>query len=785
MKNLKNSIKFNLIKLILIFFSTAIISFSSAQSDSIMVVEFQNIQDFDERKYFDLGYYQEIKAFKLDGYYDNTYGYGRYIFCINGNYMYTDCPFGSVDIGPAGFSHPARVIVPINLISQAILRYNREVDFSMPISSVLEILPEIKTIVDNLYHKAIFTTKIASISLYYDFPENEVKFIQKNSCFEKFPHIFLADIKTEISSFFGKDVFLTVRFSIPLTIDFLSWIPDIRYIEGEIPIKRGTLYPVFGVCDTNINVYYVSEINIRGKPGIYSEIIAKKQTEEEVRNFEERFKKILSYVIYNYLSNFDFRPVAFVLFPEPLADIKKIYPAKITTSDGIILDAIACEFDNKGIGLSDNPRLYIVGSPNLISNSEFIELKVAGDDQTQQISFSLDGGVWSEWIRKGNDELYSLQVSNLLTGPHQLRIIGRNIFGNVNESPYKLDFYIDRTPPNVKFAVPQFSNKLKIDLEGKDDSGLEIFADIVVRDEKGKVVFKTQKRFLHQAQILEENINEGRFEVVLRFSDLAGNTSEFFKRWMVIDKTPPQIVPVQLPERKMKKTDVKIVIKMKDNFFSSGIVDYYIAEALSEGRMICFSQFGENHSKMINEPYGEIEIRSLEPNKWYHMCFRGRDLAGNVSPTFETDFFIDTTPPKVTVVSFPPRITSERNVLISFEVSDNISSPDKIGIFWELNPLAGERRSFFKGNLVNVMVSGLPDGLYRFSVYAVDEAGNMSRAEEVEFVVSTVLKKLGIGGGKLLSCQSSSFISQINIILLIAVVFLFYLIKAKGKSRNI
>lgn len=705
------------------------------------IMQFQGIEDFRAENFFQMSYYNEIRSFLV---YSVEKSY--YNFCVEPE---STCIFGYADISPAEFTHPVRVVLPFTLIREALLRYSSKIKKEFSSSSFYEVVPEFKEGVRDIPDKIIFDATLKDLRIrrgiiVKDYPDG-------TSCFQKFPHHIVADISLEVSASVGggKDVFVDVYFSIPITVDAIIWVPDVRRIYGERELKRSTLYVVFGRCGYRIYPDFYFE-NLFSPRRVIDEIKRKKENIQGKIDFDRRFGVILSYVIEAFLAELDFRPIVFPIITLALADIKRSYIVSVDGEEGL-----AFEFADRGvIGLSTSPSLYIIKSPNKAVSSDFTEIKIEGDSETNDLSFSINGGVWSEWIKKDDEGLFSFIVTDLIQGANTVSVVGRNIFGNINEKPYLISFIVDRTPPFLEVYVPPYSNKIKAEILAYDELvGGDVNVELIVK-KNGREVMRKNYSFSGKISISEDVEESGDYVLIFQAKDLCGNSSDSVFRRIMVDKKPPKARVVRVPPSKINVDSIDLLIEIDDDLFPYGVIHYFIEEVVSERRKTCFSVWGTSRSLEVWEPYGYIKLSGFENEKRYHVCIFAKDPAGNSGDVTEFEFFVDRISPKVVINSFPPRITYESQNYVELSAEDNVSEAHSLQIFFDFSsPFFVSRVIRFGGNM-KIFFDNLPDGRYKFSAYAIDEAGNASNFEEREFIVDTTLKRIGGGGGIRLGCQS-------------------------------
>jgi hypothetical protein len=700
----------------------------------LFILELQGINDDLNQpsilgKYRNLNYYSEIvvRSIQESVFFDGKYSFlGKY--CIFG-------PCSSYIFHNRSFSSNARTIISFSALKEAIEYYGGNMkSLEIPTYIITEFFPEaITALGDEIKDKAVVDVLMQGVSIIKESGTDD-------KC--KFNYIAKADITLLIGIWMGKTFYTQVNFQIPITIDILSWIPPVRVPGGERPLHTGTLVLNFGVCDTYIENKILSSDMLQ-----YSKVSQEK--------FFERIKKITSYIIYRYLGRIDYQPLTFLILQDFSVYISKSYFTTLITTSGKE-DAIALEFSEKGGDIRES-QLQIIQSPYKIINADKIRIRLRSSNNTKAISYRLDGGAWSMWIsptgNQGDQPEFEFQVANLLQDSHRIEIIGLTYTGNINEVPQVIDFFVDRSPPEGEIFVKKYAKNLNIKSQAKDNSGDEIFLKIKVKDE-ARQIYEAERKFKDKIDFQEDKFDEGKYKVSVWLEDKAGNTTEIKETEIIIDKTPPQVRPTFLPPEKTKYERLKIVVSMKDNIFSYGKLIYFIEEIVTIGRKTCFSQWGNTYSLEIKEPFGEVEIKGVENEKRYHLCFKVIDPAENESEIFETEFIVDITPPQLQILEFPQRITFEKNGKLIISTSDNITPAEKIKIFWDFNPKDAIKSVIRQGNTLTIFYENAKDGNYRFIAYAIDEAGNQSQTIDAEFIIDTTLLKLGGGSGKVLKCSS-------------------------------
>jgi hypothetical protein len=142
----------------------------------------------------------------------------------------------------------------------------------------------------------------------------------------------------------------------------------------------------------------------------------------------------------------------------------------------------------------------------------------------------------------------------------------------------------------------------------------------------------------------------------------------------------------------------------------------------------------DNISVNLNDqgfiPYtGLINIEQEGIN---HLSFRAKDSTGKEIPVQDFKVYIDHTPPTITSFWHGPHVkdalmsTVTGNSYLALTAKDNLSGVSKIVV------VENDEQFFYKTPMK------FPDGKHKIIYYAIDNVGNKSQEEEIEFAVDSV-----------------------------------------------
>lgn len=233
-------------------------------------------------------------------------------------------------------------------------------------------------------------------------------------------------------------------------------------------------------------------------------------------------------------------------------------------------------------------------------------------------------------------------------------------------------------------------------------------------------------------------LSEGTHSITVHAEDYYGNTSSSNPIYFSVDTIPPNL-KILSPENKTYATSLVPLSFTVDE--STSLTTYSLDGQTSvavTGNATLFGLADGSHSIVVY----------------------ANDLAGNIGSSGTIQFTVDTTPPRILILS-PQNITYETSdVSLNFTVNEPVSQ-----ITYNLDEQGTVNISG------NTTLTALPAGLHHIVVYANDTVGNLGRSVVVDFRVA----------------QKTAAFPTWGIIIIAAVVvglaFLIYIMKLK-KTRD-
>jgi len=173
----------------------------------------------------------------------------------------------------------------------------------------------------------------------------------------------------------------------------------------------------------------------------------------------------------------------------------------------------------------DPPRINVIKpeAGDIVNSSVFVIMgNTDADVSNQQIKVN---GIWIGLENSVFDSEFTL----LEEGPTNLTFFARDWAGNTRT--VIVPIIIDTTPPTISQLLPidgEVVNAHVVNVTGVTEVGATLYVD-------GKYVSLVDGSFMEQV-----NLEEGDNEVVIRVTDVAGNT-RIIRRLIVLDTRPPEI----------------------------------------------------------------------------------------------------------------------------------------------------------------------------------------------------------------------------------------------------
>ncbi|OYT61640.1 hypothetical protein B6U81_02565 [Thermoplasmatales archaeon ex4484_30] len=360
----------------------------------------------------------------------------------------------------------------------------------------------------------------------------------------------------------------------------------------------------------------------------------------------------------------------------------------------------------------------------------------ASDNDTAYINYSIDG----EWYKQNGSHINFYLAED---GIHVIACYAVDENGNagkieevivkVDNTPPMLNYILDPSSPDGKNGW--YVSVVEIRASANDGNGSGIDELTVKINDGGWEDYKG-------SFFLE---NEGINEVWFKAVDVAGNEAEIFVQ-LKMDKTPP-LISIEKPVGGFAKGDYEIEWNATDNvdknlngnisiFYSpdNGTSWYEVGENLSNSGTYLW-----NTTTFIDSKEAIIKVLAI-------------DDAGNVGSALSMLFTLDNTPPAITVKapkggtfgkdeygSIIIPVEWEANDAIDDDLEGNITLEYFDGLKWIKKQILINESSWTDSNIGDFDISGynLEDGIYRITVVAIDDAGNVGSAFSKNFTIDT------------------------------------------------
>ncbi|MGE4133992.1 MAG: hypothetical protein AB7F86_20310, partial [Bdellovibrionales bacterium] len=285
-------------------------------------------------------------------------------------------------------------------------------------------------------------------------------------------------------------------------------------------------------------------------------------------------------------------------------------------------------------------------------------------------------------------------AKNFADGPHKFFVRATDLAGNSSEAEHA--FVVDSLAPTVVItkSPPDYSKSpnATFEFEGKD--GLDPISDFECRMDSGAFESCSSPK-LYTA--LSDGVHT--FQVV--GIDKVGNRSAPATRSWYIDTKAPEIKFILTPPALSR--DVNATFKYNIVETGSGLVK---SECALDGG--AYGDCPSDGSSFVNLPAGDHTFQ-----------VRATDKAGNVGSSELVKFKIDLTPPAISLTAVPTPYTKNPDFQFGFLATD------ENGI--ERVECRLDAQVFVTCDTqTNHWTRGLAEGGHRFTVRAVDKAGNTS-----------------------------------------------------------
>jgi hypothetical protein len=311
-------------------------------------------------------------------------------------------------------------------------------------------------------------------------------------------------------------------------------------------------------------------------------------------------------------------------------------------------------------------------------------------------------------------------------GEHTIVVTAEDPAGNVSR-PTEVDYVVDNTAPAVRIVTPASgagvpggypTNPLVVTGTG-DTAGDQI----VVSDGKGNTCTTQVRSDLTWSCTYNKALPEGPTTITVTATDQAGNTGSDHRN-IVIDRTPPDAPKVNEPIDGGSVNDTTPEISGEgDPGDTVKVVD-------EDGRVLC------NDVPVASDGTWSCTSTETLPEGDHELIVTEKDPAGNVSEETTVEVNVDTTAPDKPVVTKPVEGSESTNNQPTVEGTAEPGSTVHVEASNDsTNKCTAQADA--TGKFSCKLPKPLPEGPAKIVVTAVDAAGNVSEAAEVNFKVDT------------------------------------------------
>lgn len=345
------------------------------------------------------------------------------------------------------------------------------------------------------------------------------------------------------------------------------------------------------------------------------------------------------------------------------------------------------------------PNIIFLSTPSIISNNPKADYAFNVTDDRSGVK-----SVECAYDSKANyAPCTSPQTANLAEGAHKFFIRAFDLAGNMSEASH--DFAIDLSAPTVQItkSPSDFTKSSTADFEfiGKDGNDPITQFDCRV-DGAAYASCSSPKTYA--------NLSDGLHTFDVLGYDKVGNKSAPASRSWYIDTKPPVITFVLTPDA--LGNNPAAVFKYSITDVGTGVAS---SECSLDG-----AAYASCAMDMMTYPTLADGSHSFK--------VRATDKAGNVGESAPQTFVIDLKPPTIRLTDVPPAFSNLKDFNFKFEANDD-RGIQRVECRIDAGPYV------VCDSVTAHMVRDLIEGSHRFSVKAIDKAGNMSPEVYYEWIV--------------------------------------------------
>lgn len=300
-----------------------------------------------------------------------------------------------------------------------------------------------------------------------------------------------------------------------------------------------------------------------------------------------------------------------------------------------------------------------------------------------------------------------------------------------NKTETKVGFKIDTVPPLAPQLTGKIDNKVDAQVTWSKNTESDLAGYNLYRNS-----LRVNTALLADATYRDAALKEGTYVYSVKAVDLAGNESVASNEISLkVDLSGPS-VRISTPK---DGSAIANLVDIKGTAYSQDDFKEYRVFIGKGGSPSAWSEIRRSPLPLSYGTLAQMDSISLLEGEQYSIKLEGEDLAGNVS-THQIQVTIDNTPPKAPLLL--AAAASNADVAITWKAN---SETDLAGYLLYRNDQLANVKGIVAGNLKPYLVVGtsyadkaLPDGTYRYTLFAMDQAGNTSdQSNELEVTIDT------------------------------------------------
>jgi hypothetical protein len=284
-----------------------------------------------------------------------------------------------------------------------------------------------------------------------------------------------------------------------------------------------------------------------------------------------------------------------------------------------------------------------------------VNLAVYGEDfgsGISDMSFSLDGLIWSAWEPFTSERSYTLPNTD---GENTVFFKVRDYANNIGESAFDSIILDTTTPKDLSIMInngDEYTNSNIVTLTLNAADSESSIGDMTFSFDS--VIWQPWEPFKHTKSItFSEGAYDGEKRIYFKVSDIAGNIANSIYESIILDRTPPQSLSVIINDGATEVNSTQVILDLNAVDILSGIYQ------------MSFSTEGETWTSW--EAFGHDRSFTLPPgNGEKYIYFKVKDYAGNIATPIVTTIILNTSSnvPSETESESSERSSDDDNVFL-------------------------------------------------------------------------------------------------------------------------